>query len=225
LRAFVDGQERWGVRELATAVGQPRSTVHRLLSRLRESGFVEYDEDLQKYRVGFEFFRLASALYSQHGPRDAALPIMRELVERCGESVWLAAFGEEQFHIAYVAEQESQHTLRHRAPIGRTASLVDGACGLAIMAALPEREALAARRTVLRPIPADLDVRLEQVRARGFAVERRAESDDAVLVAAAVCDARERPVGSIAIVLPAHRFLPSSEAVLGEMVRQAARRI
>jgi TRAP transporter TAXI family solute receptor len=225
LRAFVDGQERWGVRELAVAVGQPRSTVHRLLLRLREGGFVEFDETAQKYQVGFEFFRLGAALYVRHGPREAAMPIMRELAERCRESVWFATYGEKQFHIAYVAEQESQQTLRHRAPIGGTESLVDSACGLVVLAALPSSEAISARMAVSRPIPSDLDVRLEQIRVRGFAIERTGEAEPAVMIAAAVRDARDRPIGSVAIVLPAHRHDSAREAVLGELVRDATRRI
>jgi DNA-binding IclR family transcriptional regulator len=82
LRSFVDGQDEWGVRELGTALGLPPSTVHRLLARLRMEGFVGYDKNHQKYKVGFEFARLSAAVMQRHGLRQAALPLMRELTDR-----------------------------------------------------------------------------------------------------------------------------------------------
>lgn len=225
MRAFIDGQDRWGVRELAVAVGQPRSSIHRLLTRLRASGYLEYDAEERKYRVGFEFMRLASAVYVRHGPKEAALPILRELTERCGESSWLALHGTGPHRIAYVAEQASRHALRHPAPIGREETLFDGACGLAVLAALPEAEQRAARLAAKVRLPADIGDQLAEVRARGFAVVRTREVEAAVSIAAVIRDARDRPVGSIAIVVPTHRFDAAREADLGALVVGAAQRV
>ena len=71
LRSFIDGQDQWGVRELAVALNMPPSTVHRLLARFRLEGFVGYDKAHQKYSVGFEFTRLAAAVMQRHGLRAA----------------------------------------------------------------------------------------------------------------------------------------------------------
>lgn len=213
------------MRELAVAVDLPRSTTHRLLLRLRKGGFLEYDEDQRKYRIGFEFMRLASAVYLRHGPREAALPIMRELVERCGESVWLALYGSDRHRVAYVAEQESAHTLRYRAPIGREESLVESACGLAVLAALPDAEQKAARAAAQSRSPPDLEDHLAAICARGYAVVRTREVESAVTIAAAIRDARDRPVGSIAMVVPMHRFDTARESLLGDRVLEAARRV
>src|ERR1700741_3042340 len=56
LRAFIDRQQAWGVRQLANALGQPGSSIHRLLQILRKDGLVEWDPDNQKYRSGMELF-------------------------------------------------------------------------------------------------------------------------------------------------------------------------
>ena len=133
LRSFVDGQDKWGVRELAVALNMPPSTVHRLLARFLLEGFVSYDQAHQKYGVGFEFTRLAAAVMQRHGLTSAALPVMRELTEKTGEGVWLALFDDKRQRIAYIAETRSTHALRYSAPIGRSMHLSESACGIAIM--------------------------------------------------------------------------------------------
>src|SRR5690606_35687864 len=119
MRAFVDGQREWGVRELAVAMGLPTTTVHRLLSHLRMEGFVQYDAQEKKYSVGFEFSRLAAAVNQRDSFRQAALPVMRELTNQTGESVWLALYDAGQHRVAYIAETESTQTSRYLAPLGQ----------------------------------------------------------------------------------------------------------
>ena len=62
LRCFIDGQEEWGVRELAAVIRQPTSSVHRLLKILRREGYLEFDPAVQRYRVGLELVRVASVI-------------------------------------------------------------------------------------------------------------------------------------------------------------------
>src|SRR5437899_7817566 len=81
LRAFVDGQEQWGVRELAAALAEPPSTMHRLLASLRADGFVRYDRVRQKYSAGPEFVRLSAAVLHRDSLRQAALPLLRQLTD------------------------------------------------------------------------------------------------------------------------------------------------
>lgn len=225
LRAFIDGQDQWGVRELAARIDQPPSTAHRLLSRLRLEGFLDYDETRQKYRVGFEFFRLAAAVSERHGFKQVALPVMRELTGRSGESTWLALHDARRFRMAYVAEQPSPHPLRYAAPLGREETLIDGACGLAVLAALPDDERRAALAGLRGRVPADLDRRLRDIRAAGYATSRASEAEAAMMIAVVVQDVRHHPIGCLAVVVPAHRFGSGRELVLGELVRDYATRL
>lgn len=224
LRAFVDGQDEWGVRELATALDMPPSTVHRLLARLRIEGFVGFDAAHQKYTVGFEFARLAAAVTQRHGLRQAALPLMRELTERTGESVWLAVYDDERDRIAYVADSESPNASRHIAPLGRVKSMIDSACGIAILAALPAAARKRAARTA-RGRGADVEQAIDAAAANGYAVMRATDLDAAMMIAAAVSDAAGRPMGSLGIVVPMHRFGHGQERLLGELVQESARRL
>ncbi|OGA37622.1 MAG: hypothetical protein A3G24_08445 [Betaproteobacteria bacterium RIFCSPLOWO2_12_FULL_62_13] len=225
LRAFIDGQDQWGVRELASRIAQPPSTAHRLLSRLRLEGFLDYDEARQKYRIGFEFFRLAAAVNERHGFKQVALPIMRELTERSGESVWLVLHDSQRFRMACVAEQPSPHPLRYAAPLGREETLIDSACGLAVLAALPDDERRATLAGLRGRVPANLDRRLCEIRDAGYATTRACEAEAAMMIAVEVRDIQGYPTGSLAVVVPMHRFGSGRELVLGELVRDYATRL
>lgn len=224
LRAFVDGQDEWGVRELATALDMPPSTVHRLLARLRIEGFIGFDAAHQKYTVGFEFARLAAAVTQRHGLRQAALPLMRELTERTGESVWLAIYDDERDRIAYVADSEPPNASRHIAPLGRVKSMIDSACGIAILAGLPAAARKRAARAA-RGRGADIEQAIDAATTNGYAVMRATDLGAAMMIAAAVRDAAGRPIGSLGIVVPMHRFGHGQERLLGELVQESARRL
>src|SRR6188768_944227 len=222
LRSFIDGQDQWGVRELAVALNMPPSTVHRLLARFRLEGFVAYDKAHQKYSVGFEFTRLAAAVMQRHGLRSAALPIMRELTQRTGEGVWLALFDPEQARIAYIAETTSTHASRYSAPLGRSIPLQQSACGISVLAGMGRQE----RKRMLKRFPLAVDAAgLARAEANGFAVMRTGEVDSAMTIAAAVRNAAGVPVGSLAIVVPLFRLGAGQAALLGGMVRDAAQRL
>ena len=223
LRSFIDGQDKWGVRELGAALNMPPSTVHRLLARFLLEGFVSYDEVHQKYSVGFEFTRLSAAVMQRHGLRSAALPIMRELTERTGESVWLALFDQKQHRIAYIAETQSTHALRYVAPLGRSMRLPESACGVAILASMNTHETGGMPKASRRA--ASHAAELTRAEINGFAAMQASEVDSAMMIAAAVNDAAGVPVGSLAIVVPLFRLGAGQETVLGGMVKDAAQRL
>jgi TRAP transporter TAXI family solute receptor len=218
LKAFVDGQEQWGVRALAAALGEPPSTMHRVLASLRADGFVRYDRARQKYSVGPEFVRLSAAVLEHDGLRQAALPLLRQLVDYSGETCRLATFDPEAGRVAYIAEQEAMVAARHGPAIGTRETLAESAFGVAILAALPEAERLAVSTGVV------LNHAVGDAERAGFALLR---SDDTGMatVAAAVRDSSGRPVGSIGMAVPLSRLGVGRDAILGEQVRNAASRM
>ena len=222
LRSFIDGQDEWGVRELGVALELPPSTVHRLLARLRMEGFVGYDKVRRKYRIGFEFLRLSSAVLQRDPLRETALSVMRELTVRSGESAWLAAYDDADARIAYIAEEASPSPSRYVAPLGRSEPVTEGACGISVLAALDVAE----RRRVLGGKTApQLEQCIRAAHATGYAVQRAGELGAAMVVAAAIVDRSARPVGSLCCVVPTHRFGSGREQIIGAMVHDAAERI
>lgn len=225
LRAFVDGQNEWGVRELGVSLGLPSSTIHRLLSTLKAEGFLRQEPAEQKYTVGFEFTRLAAAIMQRHGLNQAASSIMREVSEQTGESVWLALYDDTHHRIAYIAESESSHVSRYFAPLGREEGLTDSACGIAILASLPAELGRAVISAAGRPLQPEVLLAIDAARHAGYAALRSTEVGSAMTVAAPISDAEGKAVGSLGIVVPLHRFGEGQAQRLGDLAKQASWRI
>jgi DNA-binding IclR family transcriptional regulator len=68
--------------DLARAVRQPASTVHRLLAVLRKRGYVRQDDETQRYGLTLKMLDLSFRSLGQSELRLHAYPIMREYVLR-----------------------------------------------------------------------------------------------------------------------------------------------
>ncbi|MGE5583025.1 MAG: IclR family transcriptional regulator [Bacillota bacterium] len=66
------------------------STTYRLLSALRNSGFVEREIITGFYRLGLKAFLIGNAVLQQMDIRKTALPYLNALMQATGESVYLA---------------------------------------------------------------------------------------------------------------------------------------
>jgi DNA-binding IclR family transcriptional regulator len=74
---------------LSDLIGEPRSTVYRLLSSLQELEYVEPGSRRGTYRLSLKVFRLGSSVVSRYDERQAALPVMERLHEETGETIFL----------------------------------------------------------------------------------------------------------------------------------------
>jgi TRAP transporter TAXI family solute receptor len=229
LRAFVDGQQAWGVRELANALGQPGSSVHRLLQILRKDGLVEWDPGNQKYRSGMELFRWSAILSRRFKLADVARPVMIDLAATVGESCWLGIYEPIQNAHAYVFEVLANRPLNYAARLAQYERLEKSAAGAAIMAFLPDADRLKvaagdkrARRSASTNI---IDAELRRIRIDGYAMRQSSDEDAPVTIAAPVFGARDIPAASLTLAVPPHRCPSGKVRELGAAVARAAGRL
>ena len=204
LRAFIDRQPAWGVRELAHALRQPSSTVHRLLQVLRDEGLLDWDPAREEYRPGMELHRWSAVLRQRLKIAEVARPVMDRLVAQLGESCWLGLYDPSRKRHVYAAEVRTHQALTYDAPIGIDEPLWATAGGWATLAFIPaadrhEQLALAKGQQIAE---ADLGV----IKGRGYAVLGGEQPGAPVYVAAPVFDSGNSPVASLTVVAPAFRF-------------------
>src|SRR4051812_45703064 len=77
---------------VAAACRLDKSTTLRYLSALEAKGFVERDAKTSLYSLGLRLFELGQVAVKNRDVRGLALPLMRDLSERFGETVNLAIF-------------------------------------------------------------------------------------------------------------------------------------
>jgi DNA-binding IclR family transcriptional regulator len=74
---------------LASRLEEPRPTVYRLVQDLMGLGYVEQGARRGTYRLGMELFRLGSLVGLRLDVRERAAPVMNQLHEATGETVYL----------------------------------------------------------------------------------------------------------------------------------------
>ena len=112
--------------QLQQACGLPRATAHRLVVALEEHHLVRRDA-LGRFCLGFELTALGRAAAEQFALGEIAMPIMRDLRDRCGESVQL--YVREDDVRRCVVSLQSAHALRWIVPEGSRLPLGRGSAG------------------------------------------------------------------------------------------------
>lgn len=89
LEALLRRRAPMSLQELSTAVGYPKSTIHALLSTLREHGMVSQGAD-GRYALGVRLFEYGCAVSALWDVSKLARPYLEQLSERSGGSSFLS---------------------------------------------------------------------------------------------------------------------------------------
>ena len=87
LKAFSDEMPDMGVTEVSRKVNLHKSTVYRLLSAFEDEGLIARNPETGKYRLGPELIVLGEQVLRHTEVHRVALPFLRELAERTGETI------------------------------------------------------------------------------------------------------------------------------------------
>lgn len=234
LAVFADAgpMRAWGVREFASHMDIPGSAAHRVLTDLEEAGWMERNEG-GAYVLSNEAFRIGLALSSEFPMRRLALPLMHELVDKCGEMALLGVFDRTRLQMSFVAQVDAPHPLRYALDLNRWGPIHAGATGLAIMAHLPpdyldrviERHGLPAITSRTITSESDLKSELALIRERGFALTQGQRITGSVGIAAPIFGPDGVVAGDLAVTIPGERFanMDGADAVAATIKEYAAR--
>lgn len=203
------------LKQLAIDSGLHPSTAHRILAAMTASGLVER-ADPGCYRLGIRLLELGNIVKARIGLRETALPLMRELHARIGESVNLGM--RQRDDIVYVERTSSGrssvrvvHLVGARAPLHVTAV---GKLYLAEESAQAVKDY--ARRTglpgytptSLTSLPA-LERELARVVREGVAYDNEEIEQGLRCIAAPIRDDSGELAGGLSVSAPAERHDPA----------------
>lgn len=205
LLMFDDDHATRSAAEIAARLRMPRSTTYRYLRSLRDCGLIEENDGT--YRLGAMIFRLARVARRGMGVLDLALPVMRELNAKTGETILLSRWTGAD--VVIVDSVDSSNPLRITYERGFAAPLHASAAARVLLAQLaPERlqAALAGRKFEKYTAKTTVDRRalereLIAVRARGYAL-----NDGEVDAGVRAIAAASGPEYSLSVVCPAQRL-------------------
>jgi DNA-binding IclR family transcriptional regulator len=138
LACFRSGDKLLGNQELAERSKLPKSTVSRLTYTLTKLGYLQYDEEAGKYRLGTATLALGSAMLSRLDIRQMARPLMQELADFSHTMVSLGM--RDRLSMIYVENCRSQAALTLRLDVGARIPVASTAMGRAYLAEISSSE-------------------------------------------------------------------------------------
>lgn len=179
-----------------------KSSASRLLATLRGGGLVEANASSGRFELGAGFLRLAARVVQRLDLAHVALPFLRDLMTRSGETAYLSA-RRGSFRTA-IQEVESRNPVRMVAGVGHLYPLHAGAPGKVLLASLPDAEVSA----LLKAIPRG------RARAQHGAARIRADLDETRRAGYAISFEENIPNAS-SIAVPIYGHLGTVVAALG----------
>lgn len=138
LEAFKAGSRVLGNMEISVRTGIPRPTVARLTHTLAELGYLHYERDRAKYRVGVRALHMAHPLLADMPFRQLARPLMQEFAQSVRGTVSIGLL--DGTAMVYVETARSGDVGPHTPDIGMPIPVAPTAMGRAAASILPAAE-------------------------------------------------------------------------------------
>lgn len=217
--------------QIATQVGLPRPTAHRLLDQLMREGLVDRDPRNQRWALGPEMYLMGAMASDRYDVGKDALPTVARLSERTGDTAYFSARrGDET--VCLVREDGSFPIRTFVLHEGGRFPLGVASGGLAILAYLEQAEVERYLDSVdLRERWGEtcsreqIEQRLARTRRDGFATRKNLLVPGDWGISAAVFDARGVPRWSLTVAGVASRLSAERLPRLGALLLREAHRV
>ncbi|MFS0646710.1 IclR family transcriptional regulator [Siminovitchia sp. 179-K 8D1 HS] len=227
LRAFTDEKNEWGVNELSRHLKMPVSSLHRMISMLKDEHILEYSDVTNKYRVGTDFIRMASIISTNVDVKKVARPYLESLSKELHHSVYFALYYPQHKKLSFVDSVKSSFALQYVLEIGVLEPVHIAASGKTILAHLTQSDisAIFEAEAVSEEERLKISKELKQIKSLGYAITANERKKGAMSVGAPVFDASNKVIGSIICVVPIGDYKEEFEAHYIEKVKEAAENI
>ncbi len=215
--------------KLAGEVGLPAGTTHRMLTKLRELGYVQQDTQTKVYSLGLKMFSLAAQMLNSIDLRDVSAPHLRRLVELTGVNPILTVYDYQQQVAICVDTIGSGGQIKFFVGLGKVMPLHCSATGKVIAAFLPseKQDGIFVDRDLERYTehtctdPQKLQKEWIHIQRTGFAVCDEEMELGVAAIAAPIWDATDQIIGSVGVVGMRLAFNPPEKERIAQLVVSA----
>lgn len=138
LELYAGHAEGLALSETATRLNLAKGATHRLLSQLTQRGYLEQDEQSQRYRLTLKMVVLGFRHLTNTGLTDVCQPELDKMANITGELVRLTVVDGD--HLIWAAQaQGARHGLRYDGNYGRPVNLTATATGKCWLATLDDQ--------------------------------------------------------------------------------------
>jgi DNA-binding IclR family transcriptional regulator len=215
--------------DLSAELDIPKSTLHGLVWTLTARGWLEVDEQTDRFGVGLHALLVGRSYIEADSVVSIAGAALDRVAAETGETVHIGRL--EETSIVYLDKRESVHPLRMYSAIGRHLPAYTTALGKSILALLPDGQlAQHLPKPLVQQTPnslTDMDALMEDLRLtreRGYAVDNE-ESNVGIRGFAVALHTSEPPHDAISCAVPLARLDEDREAPIVESLQRAAEEI
>lgn len=204
MQAFNPDHPQLSLNDLSQALGYPKTTIHTILKTLESKDFIERGEN-GTYSLGTAIIPMTQAVRVNVQLRDRAAPLLRELGEYCGESIYLTV--KKGPFCLYIYAIESPDRLMARTAVGDTMPMHCTSVGKAILSFLPKEQVMEILSraglkeynphtiTTIEPLMEELAI----TRKRGFALDNSEHEENLFCIGAPIFNEKGEPFASCSI--------------------------
>lgn len=212
--------------DVVARTGLPKTTCHRLLNVLTDSGLVRVD-DQGRYGPGALLLAMGMNFLKQTDIRAFARPSMERLTESTQETCHLGIL---QFPwVVYLEKVESPLAVRMHSEVGAMNPLYCTGLGKALLAfsSADMIDSICARPLDPRTpntitTPSELREELGRIRERGYSIDDVENEEGIRCVGAPIFGHDGTPIAAISLAGPSHRITLNATVELGPLVAEAA---
>lgn len=210
LELMARSERESGVSELAQQLGAQKSVTHRLLQNLIDQGFARRNPETCRYELTMKLWELGAHVFNRLDIRHEALSFMRELADDTQETVHLSVLNGPD--VLYVEKIDSPQPVRAYSLVGGRAPAQCVATGKAMLAWSTETviDEVAQRLHAHTPLSItskhDLLKELENVRTKGYAINKGEWREQVMGLAAPIRDMSGQVVAAMGISGPSERI-------------------
>ncbi len=227
LACFSTINRHLSISQIATMSGLPRPTAHRMLSTMKEIGFIEQDVRTSSYSLGIRLFELGNIALANMDLLREAKPFIDRLSKLSGESSHLGVFN--GFEVVVVEREEPTDRQQSGIQLGEASPAYCTGVGKALLAfQRPEvvEQVIAAGLKVYTTstiaTAEALRKELAAIRQCGYAIDNSEHQVWVRCVAAPIRNSSGHVFASVSVTGPADRMTDSKIASLAPLVVQTA---
>ena len=212
LNVLAEARTELALHEIAERMGLAKSTVHGLISTLKDFGYIEQCAFTYKYKLGLRLFEVGSIVALGWDVRTVAAPYIQKLLEEMRETVHLVIL--DKHEVLYIDKRETMESLRIASQVGMRLPAHCTGVGKTIMAYLDHKESQEIIRKKGLPRftcntitdPLTLEAELGRIREQGYAVDNQEIMDSLKCVAAPIRNQSGKVISAISISGPISRM-------------------
>ncbi|WP_325529866.1 IclR family transcriptional regulator [Sporomusa sp.] len=213
---------------ISRTIGLSKSTTYSIIATLEQLGLVQQDQTSARYSLGMKLFELGQIVHSSMDIRKLAVPPLRELVAKHGETAHLGVLS--QGEVVYIDKVASLHSIGISSQIGgRNPAHCTGVGKMLISGLADEEVEKIVSEKKLKKFTektitdgAALQQHLQKIRQQGFAVDDEEIESGLRCIAAPIRDHRRKVIAAISLSGPTQRMNPEKlDQIIADVVDTA----